>query len=394
MSLFSVQTRKHTAYYDHLMSTPRTPSRDRIAGRKSTEGARQGRGERTSGESVCDESRSSDKSHTINRTYVISATSKSGGGGGPHTPSRGRLTLQRRSRRKTGTEAADKTMSDSSQNCTSAAPEKRLTLQRRTRTRTPSMDQGLGKQREASGTEPQPTPKVLSEPNGRTPVLIRSLSLKSESRGKDKVASSQSKPASGKTPSRCPSSAHRQLLEEQARTFKTPTKKTPFEKIAAKRDVFEKLAQKEAARPAVVRSASLQRGAKSRFQLDEKKPVPTPRTSKAACAGAQRPQVAKTSANCGLKTEDPRASSRTSSQGSTAPVATEQQPRATEALAAHDSFKMENSAVTVAVRVRPFNARLVLQQGVRPVLLCNAWEAPRSRFILYIAHSSDPRLEL
>lgn len=370
MSLFSVQARKHTTYYDHLMSTSRTPGRERLADRKSTEDTPQGKGERTSGESVCDESRSSDKSRTINRTYVISAMSKSGvGGGGPQTPYRGRLTLQRRSRRKTGAEAAEKTLSDSSQNSTSAAPEKRLTLQRRTRTRTPSMDKGVGRQREVSGTDPQQTPKVLSEPNGRTPVLIRSMSLKSDPRGKDKVATSQGKPAS-----RCPSSAHRQLLEEQAQTFKTPTKKTPFEKIAAKRDVFEKLAQKEAPRPALVRSASLQRGAKSRFQVEGKTPVPAPRSSKAACPGVQRPLVAKTttsSSSSGLKVDATQASCRISSQSSAAPAATEQQSsRSTEALRVHDSFKMENSAVTVAVRVRPFNARLVLPQWGLLGLLC------------------------
>lgn len=363
MSLFSVQARKHTTYYDHLVSTSRTPGRERPADRKATEGTTQGKGERTSGESVCDDSRSSDKSHSINRTYVISAMSKSGGGG-PHTPYRGRLTLQRRSRRKTGAEAADKTVSDSSHNCTPAAPEKRLTLQRRTRT--PSMGKGMGRQREVSGTDPQQTPKVLSEPNGRTPVLIRSMSLKSESRGKDKDATSQGKPARSKTPSRCPPAAQaRQLLEEQAQTFKTPTKKTPFEKIAAKRDVFERLAKKEAPRPAVVRSASLQRGAKPRLQQEDKTPVP--RTNKAACAGVQRPQVAKTSTSSGLKVEATQASSRTSNQG---PPHTEQQStRATEALKLHDSFKMENSAVTVAVRVRPFNARLVTTRGFGCVAL-------------------------
>lgn len=286
---------------------------------------------------MCDDSRSSDKSHPINKTYVIPAMSKSGGGG-THTPYRGRLTLQRRSRRKTGAEAADKTVSESSQD------EKRLTLQRRTRTRTPSMDKGVRRPREVNGAEPQQTPKVLIEPNGRTPVLIRSKSFKSESRAKDRLPNTQGQAASSKTPSRCPSSAHRQLLEEQAQTFKTPTKKTPFERIAAKRDVFEKLAQKEAPRPAVVRSASLQRGARSRLQLDEKQPT----RSKAACAGVSRPQVVKTPVSCGVKAEATQASSRASSQGST------------EALAVHDSFKMENSAVTVAVRVRPFNARLVL----------------------------------
>uniref|UniRef100_A0A673CMF8 Kinesin-like protein KIF14 n=1 Tax=Sphaeramia orbicularis TaxID=375764 RepID=A0A673CMF8_9TELE len=60
-----------------------------------------------------EDSRSSDKSRQVNRTYVISALSKSGSG--QQTPYRGRLTLQRRSRRKTGAEKLeDKTTLQSS----------------------------------------------------------------------------------------------------------------------------------------------------------------------------------------------------------------------------------------------------------------------------------------
>lgn len=343
MSLFSVQARKHTTYYDHLVSTSRTPGRER----KPTD-TTQGKSERTSAESVCDESRSSDKSHAVNRTYVISAASKSGGGGGggQQTPYRARLTLQRRSRRKTGAEATDKTMTDSSHNST-PAPEKRLTLQRRTRT--PSMDKGVCRQREVTGTGLQQTPKVLSEPNGRAPVLIRSASLKdTRSKSKERDASSQWRVAHSKTPS-----ANRQL-EEQAQTFKTPTKKTPFEKIAAKRDVFERLAQKEAPKAAAVKSASLERS-KPRVQQEERTPVPATRVSK-VCTGAQRQQVAKTS-TCGQKAE---ATQDRTSTPAPAPTPTEQQmSRASEALKLQDAFKMENSAVTVAVRVRPFNARWV-----------------------------------
>lgn len=356
MSLFSVQARKHTTYYDHLLTTSRTPGRERLADRKATEGTTQGKGMRRSGESECDESRSSEQSHAVNRTYVISAMSKSGSSTGPHTPYRGRLTLQRRSRRKTGAEAADKTASESSQNCAPAAPERRLTLQRRTRTgtRTPSMDKGVSRPREVSGTDPQQTPKVLSEPNGRAPVLIRSMSLRTESSGKDRDAASQGKPAGGKTPT------HRHLQEQQALTFKTPTKKTPFEKIAAKRDVFERLAQKEVPRPAVVRTASLHRGARGREQQDDT--AAGPRSSKAASAGVQRPQAAKTPTSSGLRVEAAQAASRTSTQGSVPPPSSGQQSssRASEALKLRDSLKMENSAVTVAVRVRPFNARSVL----------------------------------
>lgn len=349
MSLFSVQARKHTAYYDHLVSTSRTPGRDRPTDRKPTD-TTQGKSERTSAESVCDESRSSDKSHAVNRTYVISAVSKSGGG--QQTPYRARLTLQRRSRRKTGAEATDKMMTDSSHNST-PAPEKRLTLQRRTRT--PSMDKGVCRQREVVGTGLQQTPKVLSEPNGRAHVLIRSASLKdSRSKSKERDANAQWRLAHSKTPSSCYLSSTNRQLEEQAQTFKTPTKKTPFEKIAAKRDVFERLAQKEAPKAAAVKSASLERS-KSRVQREEKTPVPAPRVSK-VCTGVQRQQVAKTS-TYGQKGE---ATQDRTSTPAPAPAPTVQQlSRASEALKLQDAFKMENSAVTVAVRVRPFNARWV-----------------------------------
>uniref|UniRef100_A0AAX7VW16 Kinesin-like protein KIF14 n=1 Tax=Astatotilapia calliptera TaxID=8154 RepID=A0AAX7VW16_ASTCA len=180
--------------------------------------------------SACEDSRSSDKSRPVNRTYVVSALSKSGSG--QQTPYRARLTLQRRSQ------------------STTAAPEKRLTLQRRTRT--PSMDK--------SG------------------------------RGQN---------------------------TDETHTFKTPTRKTPFERIAAKRDVFERLAGKEAPKPALVKSASLERPKPRAQQAENTKPFPAPRISK-------------------------------TTSGVTS-----------EGLKQQDLLKMENSAVTVAVRVRPFSARLV-----------------------------------
>ncbi|XP_037626927.1 kinesin-like protein KIF14 [Sebastes umbrosus] len=339
MSLFSVQARKHTTYYDHLMTTSRTPGRDI-----------------TSGESVCDEDsiRSSDKSRQVNRTYVVS-----------QTPHRGRLTLQRRSRRsKTGSET---TVAESSQNST-AAPEKRLTLQRRTRTRTPSMD-------DKSGTGLQPkTPKVLSEPNGRSAGVFRSASLreaacKSKGRGTPVVSS--------KTPS---SSTGRQL-EDQATTFKTPTKKTQFEKIAARRDVFEKLAGKDAPKLVAVKSASLERPRFRAQQAGDAKPVPAPRWGSKTPTGVHKPnsavlQVRKTSTSSSQKGDMVVVTQARTSIPAPAPApapapTTEQLlSRPSEALKHHqDSFKMENSAVAVAVRVRPFNAREKAEKALQVIFM-------------------------
>lgn len=327
MSLFSVQSRKHTAYYDHLMSMSRTPGKERLIERKNPD-VTPFRSEPTSGESTCEANRLSDKSQQINRTYVISA-SKSGGGQ-QQTPHRGRLTLQRRSRR---AETTEKTMTDSSQN-TTAVPEKRLTLQRRART--PSLDKSVYGQHGV-----QQTHKVLSEPNGR--LLMRSASLKT--RG----AETQGKTAHSKTPSSFSSSTSRQL---EAQTCKTPTKKTPFEKISAKRDVFERLAMKEAPKPVTLKYGNLERP-----KAQDATPVPAPRPSK-TCAGAQRPHAALPVIKTSTQNED-MTQART---GTPAPAPTPmEQPlsRPSEALKQHESFKMENSAVTVAVRVRPFNARFV-----------------------------------
>lgn len=326
MSIFSVQARKHTAYYDHLMSTSKTPSKERQTELKST-GELHGKTERKSGEPATDASRISDKSQQVNRTYVVTAASKSGSG--QKTPYRGRLTLQRRSRRNTEVEATEKTMADSSHN-TTAAPAKRLTLQRRSKA--PSVDK-----RVFNGF--QQTHKVLGEPNGREPVLFRSASLKETRRDFE----------NGGRVAQTPSVLSRQL-EDQAQTFKTPTKKTPFERIAAKRDVFEKLSRKDAA----VKPGNGERP-KSRAQPAEDAPVPASRIGKAP-SGVQKPQAAPSVPKiCNQKGDATEISAPAAASAGTSTEQTLSRP--SEALKKRDSLKMENSAVTVAVRVRPFNAR-------------------------------------
>ncbi|XP_017268937.1 kinesin-like protein KIF14 isoform X2 [Kryptolebias marmoratus] len=346
MSIFSVQARKHTAIYDHLISssTSRTPGRERPAELKSTEPLSLGTSDISSAESACEVSRTSEKSrHGVNRTYVVSATSK--GGSGQQTPHRGRLTLQRRSRRKTGAERTrEETGTDGSHSST-PAPEKRLTLQRRTRT--PSMmDKSTRGQRGVSGTGQQPTPKVLGEPNGRTPGLFRSASLREPA--PKTAAQTQARCAQRETPS---SSAARHLLDDRAQTFRTPTRKTPFEKIAAKRDVFEKLASKEAPKPAAVKRASPERPRSRAHQAGDARapPAAAPRLCKAA-TGAHKPNTAVLERKTATSSAKPeRTVARTSTE----------QPliHPGEGVRQQDSFKMENSAVTVAVRVRPFSAR-------------------------------------
>ncbi|XP_035033401.2 kinesin-like protein KIF14 [Hippoglossus stenolepis] len=355
MSLFSVQARKHTAYYDHLVSTSRTSGgRGRPAERKTSDTTLEKSGT-TSGESACEDSRTSEKSRQVNRTYVVSALSKSGGG--QQTPLRGRLTLQRRSRRRTGVEAGEKTVAESSQNST-PAPEKRLTLQRRTRT--PSMDKSALGQRGLSGAGVQPPPKVLSEPNGRTPSVFRSASVRdaaSRSKSRETHVETQGKLAHSKIPSS--SSSFTRQLENQGQTFNTPTKKTTFEKIAAKRDVFERLAGREVPKVVAVKSASLERP-KSRMQQAQESrpaPAPAPRVGKVS-AGVHRPSPALGVIRTSSSNQGEDVTQARTSTPAPAPTSTEHpRSRPSEAVKQQDSLKMEDSAVTVAVRVRPFSAR-------------------------------------
>ncbi|KAK5869767.1 hypothetical protein PBY51_024460 [Eleginops maclovinus] len=345
------------------MAPPRTPGRERPAQRKSAE-ATKCKHDITSGDSACEDSRSSDKSRKGNRTFVVSALSKSGSG--QQTPYGGRLTLQRRSRRKTGTETAETTLVESSQS-TTPAPEKRLTLKRRTRT--PSMGKSTHGSRGVSGAGLQTTPKVLSEPNGRAAGVFRSTSLR-ESTCKSKGAASvetQGRSAHSRTPSKY-SSTSRQL-EDQAQTFKTPTKKTPFGKIAARRDVFERMAGKDAPKLEAVKSASLE-GPKSRIQQAEyTKPVAGPRVINAS-TGVHKPttalQVRKTSTS---SQKGEVTTARTSTIA--APPTMQHLSCSSEIQENQDSFKMENSAVTVAVRVRPFNAREKAEKTLQVIYMNN-----------------------
>ncbi|KAM4629240.1 kinesin-like protein KIF14 [Polymixia lowei] len=371
MSLFSTQPRKHTTYYDHLLSTstPRTPVRERNPTHNNND--------TLSADPSRNDGRSSlDKSKEINRTYVISSLSKSSG------RTRGRLTLQRR---KTGAENAEKTTTDESAHDATPAPEKRLTLQRRTGTRTGSVDKSTASdvsraapgQRWVNRTDPQPA-KVLTDSNSRTPGgsagVFRSLSLRETTkefsvpgRTPGRGVDAPGRLAQNKTPSSTAKPiTERVKSEEQVKTFSTPNKKTPFENIAAKKDVFEKLAGK------AVKSASLERPKRTQ-QAGEMKPVAAPRGNKAS-TGATKPnaEVRKTSAVITSSQNGDVSLARNCTPAPT-PAATtvsaEPLVRPSEVLKHQDSSKMENSAVTVAVRVRPFNVREKTEKALQVIFM-------------------------
>ncbi|XP_046893111.1 kinesin-like protein KIF14 [Hypomesus transpacificus] len=396
MSLYSIPAKKHTAFYDNFLM-PKVPVRDSSKDRKQAEIKES---EITSGSLKCND-RSIDKSKEINRTYVISALSKSGG----HdrgTPGRGRLTLQRR---KTGAENHEKTMTENTLNST-PAPEKRLTLQRRTRTgsidKSAKNDNSTGKaaerQRWASGTDAQQS-KVLQESNPRTPGtagIFRSVSLQdSASTNKSKecqnpgttqgrVIDRSARYIQKQTTTKATLNGDVAKLEDQGKTS-TPTRKTVFENISSKKDVFERLAGREVPKAVIVKSANMDKPkTQPQMTVEKVKPVATPRSNR-FLSGVQKANPASTLSPALVKKTTPLLSSKPNVNASTvrsstsspavvtpAPTAVSTEPLVlfSEVLKQQD-MKMENSAVTVAVRVRPFNIREKTEKALQVIFMDN-----------------------
>ncbi|XP_041695950.1 kinesin-like protein KIF14 [Coregonus clupeaformis] len=326
-----------------------------------------------------------DKTKEINTTYVNSALSKSGGQRNC-TPGRGRLTLQR----KTGANG-DKAMSENTMEITqnrTPVPEKRLTLQRRTRTgsidKSASNDTSKAtessRQRWVSGTDTHHS-KVLSESNPRTPVsavVLRSFSLRdSSSRSKSReVVNLLNTPTKGvkrfapKQPA-TPGKVDVTKPEDHTRTFSTPTKNTPFEKITAKKDAFERLAGKEIPKVVTVKTVGLERPkTHAQVTVEAAKPVATPHTNN-FLVSSQRANVTSTLPP-GQVRKNSIHGDVTMARSSTPAISTEPLLRPSAMLKhEQDTLKMENSAVTVAVRVRPFNTREKKEKASQVIFMDN-----------------------
>uniref|UniRef100_A0A673XVU9 Kinesin-like protein KIF14 n=1 Tax=Salmo trutta TaxID=8032 RepID=A0A673XVU9_SALTR len=157
--------------------------------------------------------------------------------------------------------------------------------------------------------------------------------------------------------------------EDQTKTFSTPTRKTPFEKITAKKDAFERLAGKKGQKVVAVKTTSLERLKKhAQVTVEAAKPGATHRSKKfplssqgANVASTFPPtQVRKNSIHSDVSV------ARSSTPAPTSYVSTEPLVRSKP-----DTLKMENSAVTVAVRVRPFNTREKTEKASQVIFMDN-----------------------
>ncbi|XP_048039068.1 kinesin-like protein KIF14 [Megalobrama amblycephala] len=259
------------------------------------------------------------KTKEVNRTYVVSALTKCGENTFK-TPSSGRLTLQRKPSKPHVNHHEETTQENQ-------RGEKRLTLQRRTRTGSISRTKVL--------TEPNPAPSSAKESHETI-----------------------------KTPGKTSCGAHKTSSEKvsathnEGKTISTPTRRTQFEKLSVKRDVFERLAGKDASRPTPTKNTSAGR---------QKPPQMSTETGRSAC-GATSEKVPigglnrhMTPASHSAQVRRPttlmsstahggtRASRTTAAEGHVPPEAVSR--------TSAQELKMENSTVTVAVRVRPFSSR-------------------------------------
>ncbi|XP_057180878.1 kinesin-like protein KIF14 [Triplophysa rosa] len=272
------------------------------------------------------------KTKETNRTYVISALTKCGDNTHKPVSYSGRLTLQRKPSSKTTTNQDVTTQENQT-------PEKRLTLKRRTRT--------------GSITRT----KVLSEPNP-THMSAKDIHKTSNTPGKT--------PSAQKTSTKKLEPTH-----VESKTVSTPTRRTQFEKLSVKRDVFERLAGKDASRPTSMKHTSVgthkpphvstdpgrsRWGANSEIQIGGLNRHMTPTSQ------VRRPTTLMSSTLHG----GPSAS-RPASGEPNVPV---EAGSRTSALPP-EVLKMENSAVTVAVRVRPFCSREKNEKACQVIFMNN-----------------------
>lgn len=303
---------------------------------------------------------SADRSKETNKTYIISYPPK-------ENDSSTRLTLQRRTTENKDTTKNEQSDTSNTENLIQV-PQKRLTLKRRTRTG--SMDKTPLHTRPKASAESRHS-KILSEPNSRTPRasnVLRTGSVREnvfKTPAKDAFASRTN--MSAQVSERTPRFTQKQAVElttkidmsksgDQTSRVSTPTRTTQFGKISAKKEVFERLASKTV--PS--KSASLERHITS-SQV----------TSTLGRPGTSRPlNKLPTSSQNRMPTNTPRTTQATKSMtrprssshsGALKSRASAETPLAESTCHGtelpQDSFKMENSAVTVAVRVRPFSTR-------------------------------------
>lgn len=296
------------------------------------------------------EEASLDRSKEVNKTYVISTLKNKCEERSSTFSSGTRLTLQKR---KTTSKSSEQTAAQ--ENVENRRDGSRMTLKRRTRTG--SVDKSIQKRA-------WPSSVVLSQPNNRTPgssALLRSASLRDTLAKRPTKDTLEPMDTTGKATEKAALSADTVCTtdgsHDQVKATSTPTGKTQFQKLSLKKEVFERLATRDISNCVSVKRPSVERLKQSSTEPDKIMP-PNPCSKKPLISNQIR-NLAATPRPAQVR----KATPQTSSTPNGAVNFTRARPAAacetllfTTASAAPE-LKMENSAVTVAVRVRPFNPR-------------------------------------
>ncbi|XP_066547887.1 kinesin-like protein KIF14 [Amia ocellicauda] len=294
-----------------------------------------------------DVSVSVDKSKAVNQTYVLSASKRQTESSG----SRARLTLQRRNTDSKGPQRGsnENTVPD-------AALEKRPALQRRTRT-------GSTETNRDNVTDHHPHHKIPTEPNSSVKTLRGPSSLQRAGSLRDTALKSTPKPRL--TPATAPAHSASKGIDRPARLLQKDSAgdRSDVPKADARKTPAEKGIEKDVGRDGS-RSAAVQYGS-----LDRERVRPAPRAA-AAPGGTPRHLAG------GLLRSNPAAAQPRKTFNLIHPqcprgeVSDEGVSRESVALSL-ESLKMESSAVTVAVRVRPFSNREKTENAHRVVFMEN-----------------------
>ncbi|XP_076880358.1 kinesin-like protein KIF14 isoform X2 [Brachyhypopomus gauderio] len=304
----------------------------------------------------------SDKTTEINKTYIISAHTSKCGVVSNTGSFRGRFTLQRRKTSSKGAVSREPTLENTENQSENHG--KRLTLQRRTGT-------GSAEKRSQRGSSSP------SQPDRCGAARLRSARSRETEPKRTDTVKSINRPS--KTTEKGEYVAHNILATVNADAAdqpSTPTGKTKFEKVSLKKEVFERWAMKDTLKPVSAKHTGVERHLQNQLGAGNGKQVPAgparripvnnqsrKATHTPHSTPARRPTSHLSSAAGGaLNTTKARLhvggeTLAFSEFGSQASVLQPQE------------LKMENSAVTVAVRVRPFSAREKDEKGHQVIFM-------------------------
>lgn len=264
----------------------------------------------------------------INKTFIVSTLVNKCDGGA----STAGLSLQRRNRNNTVAGNQETSENIKNQQCDG----RQLSLQRRTRG-----GRGEGHPHTSTMTETRTwtSAKCVFEPNTRTASVppLRSVSLRE--RGLKDVIKAVNSPV--KTIEKGKGT------ERQQNIVSTPNGKTQFERITVKKEVFEKLSAKD--QPKLLKQPGVER----LKQSSTDSMTPGSANKKFPIINENRRTISITRKNT---SQQAPVFNRKSKPAPCLTRASAESVNQTEALTSKE-LKMENSAVTVAVRVRPFSHR-------------------------------------